>query len=290
MNKSLQSLRITLLNIAHIHLNKKWDYDNVSSPFSRLYFIKSGKARVYHHGQVFELRSGYLYLIPSFTYSRYKCDDKLEQVYIHFLEEVGKGLSIYSLRSFKYQLKATALTKQLIERLLEINPNRSLSKYDPKIYDNAPSLKGFELRNDSLDATYYIETNGILQILLSHFIEQKNVVINKGNYKTNRILETLYYISEHLHEELTVNHLAERCHINSDYFSRLFKEQTGIRPLPYLQNKRIERAQLLLTTTNHSLQEIGEMVGLPNGSYFSRLFLKLTKKTPSSYRKENWNI
>ena len=89
--------------------------------------------------------------------------------------------------------------------------------------------------------------------------------------------------------ELSVDLLAKLNLLNPDYFSRIFKEQMGIRPLEYIQSKRIERAQLLLTTTNHSMQEVADMVGLPNISYFSRLFTRLTKKTPAAYRKELWN-
>ncbi|MDR3712082.1 MAG: helix-turn-helix domain-containing protein, partial [Puia sp.] len=61
-------------------------------------------------------------------------------------------------------------------------------------------------------------------------------------------------------------------------------------PLEYIQQKRIERAQLLLATTGHSLQEIANRVGLPNISYFSRLFTRTTKKTPAVFRKEHWSV
>jgi AraC-like DNA-binding protein len=290
MNKSLQALRITLLNIDHINLDQSWNYDNVISPFSRLYYVMSGKAKVYHHAQVFELKAGWLYLIPSFTYSRYKCDDRMEQVYVHFLEEVGAGLSVYNLRDFEYQIKADQLTTKLFERLLMLNPNRSLLKVDPEIYDNRRSLSFMEAQNNSMSARDYLETSGILKVLLAQFINDKSAGVQLSAYKGNKIMETIYYISENLHRELTVHHLAERCHVNADYFSRLFKEQTGIRPLQFLQNKRIERAQILLSTTDDTLQEIADKVGLPNISYFCRLFTKLTKKTASAYRKELWSV
>ena len=290
MNASLQSLKTTLLNIGHVHLNSKWNYDNVISPFSRLYLIKSGHATVHHHEKIFYLKPGYLYLIPGFTYSRYKCTKHIEQVYIHFLEEVGSGLSIYNIKSFQYEVKASALVKQLFKRLLQLNPNRSLLQYDPKVYDNASSLKSFEEKNNSQASDNYIETNGILQILLSQFIEEKNVAHYSANNKNSKITGILYYISEHLSETLGVESLAKHCHINTDYFSRLFKQQTGIRPIEYIQQKRIERAKILLTTTNHSMQDIADMVGLSNISYFSRLFVKLTDKAPGAYKKEYWSI
>lgn len=121
MNKILQELKVSLLNADHILLDRNWDYDNVLSPYSRMYFIKSGAGKIYHSNGAFDLKPGYCYLIPSFTYSRYKCDNAMEQYYIHFLEEVGKGLSIYNLHNFIYESQATGITEGLFHRLLEIN-------------------------------------------------------------------------------------------------------------------------------------------------------------------------
>jgi YesN/AraC family two-component response regulator len=214
----------------------------------------------------------------------------MEQLYVHFLEEVGAGLSIYNLRDFKYQVKADPLITQLFKRLLVLNPNRALLKEDPKAYNNSRSMNFTEARNNNMSAQDFLETAGMLKVLLAQFIKDNGAGVHPSAYKVNKITETLYYISEHLHTELTVKHLAERCHINADYFSRLFKEQTGIRPLQFLQKKRIERAQVLLSTTDDTLQNIADKVGLPNISYFSRLFTKLTKKTASAYRKEHWSV
>src|ERR1019366_221778 len=94
MYKSLLPLQLTLLNAGHAVLNSKWNYDDVLSPFSRLYLIRAGEAKVYHHEKTYHLRADRLYLIPSFTYSRYRCDHSMEQYYVHFLEEAGTGLSI----------------------------------------------------------------------------------------------------------------------------------------------------------------------------------------------------
>ena len=136
----------------------------------------------------------------------------------------------------------------------------------------------FAERNDSLPAQLYLESQGIMKVLLSRFMEDQKPMEEEGYLKSKKITDTLYYISEHIASELSVDQLAKLNFINADYFSRMFKEQMGIRPLEYIQSKRIERAQLLLTTTNHSMQEVADMVGLPNISYFSRLFTRITKK------------
>lgn len=252
-----------------------------------MYFIKSGAARVYHSNGVFDLKPGYCYLVPSFTYSGYKSDIAMEQYYIHFLEEVGRGLSIYNLQNFIYESPATCITEGLFQRLLEINPHRQLTKTDPEDYDSRSSITRYEQLNESLSAALFIETQGIITTLLSLFIKPG---IATRNSKPGKITDSLYYINEHLSKPLSIEQLADGSHLHPDYFSRLFKEHTGSRPLQYIQNKRIERAQLLLTTTNYSLQQIADMIGLPNISYFNRLFLRYTKKTPGLYRKESFGI
>ncbi|TSE10807.1 MULTISPECIES: helix-turn-helix domain-containing protein [Aquimarina] len=289
MHKVLQSLQLSLLNVGYAHLDKHWNYDNVVSPFTRMYYISKGSAKVYHNDQTFDLKPGYMYLIPSFTYSRYKCDEYHEQYYISFFEEIKNGLSIFNLKSFVYELKAKDTDIAYFKRLLEINPNRALVNDDPEVYDNRPTLQTFKKKNEKLSSAFYLETNGLLRILLSKFIKDHNRLVIK-NTTRNNLSQVLSHISENLDKELTINELASYCHLSTDYFSRIFKQKFGMRPNKYIQSKRVERAQLLLLTTDNSLKQIAEKVGLENLSYFSRVFKSFTGKTPGNFRKEELNV
>ncbi len=289
MQKILQSLQLSLLNIGYAHLTTNWNYDNVISPFTRLYYITKGNAKVYHSKKEFELKPDHMYLIPSYIYSRYTCDSNHEQYYISFFEEVKNGMSIFNLAPFIYEIKATPIDLQYFKRLLEINPNRALVNDDPEVYDNRPTLLNFKKKNEQLSSAHYMETNGILRILLSRFMNEKSDV-NMKIHTISDISQTISYISENLHKEITVSELASFCHLSTDHFSRVFKRQFGMRPNFYMQSKRVERAQLLLLTTHHSLQQIAEKVGLENLSYFSRVFKKHAGKTPGNFRKQQMKV
>jgi len=289
MKKVLQSLQLSLLNIGYAKLDTHWNYDNVISPFCRLYYITKGSAKVYHNTMEFDLKPGYLYLIPSYTYSGYKCDHYHEQYYISFLEEIKNGVSIFSLTSFLYEVKASDIDLQYFKRLLEINVNRAYVDDDPKVYDNRPTLLGFKQKNEELSAANFLETNGILLVLLSRFIKDQQDISAKNETYHNLSFATSY-INENLHKDLSVSELASHCNLTVDYFSRIFKEKFGMRPNLYMQSKRVERAQLLLLTTNDSLKQIAEKVGLENTSYFSRVFKKHVGKTPGSFRNEQMKV
>lgn len=282
MQEYLKSLKFSLLNIGYAKLDSHWDFDNVISPFARLYLITSGSAYVYHNNEKYDLKPGYMYLIPSNTYSRYKCNLQHEQYYISFLEEVGIGLSIYNLMNFRYSVQVTELDVYCFKRLLEINPNRTLINNNPEVYDNESSLLFFNEKNETLMSNFYIETQGLLKIVFSKFIRRNKLLTNNETGMNN----VLVYISKNLHKEITVQGLATFTNLSKDYFSKRFNEKFNMRPSKYIELKRVERAQLLLLTTKYSLQEIGQKVGFDNATYFSRIFKKASGKTPTQFRTE----
>ncbi|MCK0191869.1 AraC family transcriptional regulator [Arenibacter sp. F20364] len=288
MQEYLQALKLSLLNIGFDSLDNKWDFDNVISPFSRMYYITSGTAKVYHNNRVFILRPGHMYLIPSYTYSRYKCNEHHQQYYISFLETIGNQLSIYSLQHFNYEIKATDNDLKYFKRLLDLNPNRTLINNNPEVYDQQPILEQYDKKNEALPTKHYLENHGILLILLARFLKKNTP--HEQHMTQGKLDKVVIYILQNLHTSLKIEDLAKYCHLSNDHFSRSFNQKIGMRPIKYIQMKRIERAQLLLFTTSDSLLQISEKVGLENVSYFSKIFKRFTGKSPQLYRKEQLNM
>ena len=79
--------------------------------------------------------------------------------------------------------------------------------------------------------------------------------------------------------------LTQEFHFYEDYFNRLLKVQTGMTYIEYLQMLRLERAELLLTETNNTIEQIAEEVGYHNKGYFYKLFQEKYEETPASYRR-----
>lgn len=286
----LTTLKISLLHIGYIQLGTEWQFDKVISPFSRLYLITEGEGWVFHNNQKYVLKPGYLYLIPSFTYSRYHCDEYLAQYYISFLEDIAGGLSVFEIQPFLYERKAHELDRPLFERLLALNPGRSIAQPDPKTYDNRPELLSFNQPQPDQPPAHYLESQGILHQLFSRFFACDNTSQDTHKKTLHQLTSVLQYIHKNLHRKLTVEQLATDHCLHPDYFSRLFFKVLGIRPLDYINNKRLERAQLLLSTSHASLSEVAEMVGIPNIYYFSRLFKQKLNMPPGKYRKMKWQV
>jgi transcriptional regulator GlxA family with amidase domain len=107
---------------------------------------------------------------------------------------------------------------------------------------------------------------------------------------SHQMAVTLRYINTHLQEKLTIEKLAADVHLNQDHFSRLFLSIIGVRPMEYINNKRLERAQLLLTTTHTPLKVIAQQVGISNIYYFSRLFKRKFNTPPGRFREVKWHV
>lgn len=106
----------------------------------------------------------------------------------------------------------------------------------------------------------------------------------KANRQHHLIRRISAYIEEHLHENVTVKHLAELHHINANYLSVLFKKETGKTVSEFIQATRMNKAIELLQDPTIRIYEVAEQVGFQTAAYFAYLFKKFTGQTPQEYR------
>lgn len=112
-----------------------------------------------------------------------------------------------------------------------------------------------------------------------------NTVHNKKN---NRIIvQAKEYIYENYSRDITLEEVAKVVSVTPHYFSRLFKEETGENFIEYLTIFRIKKAKKIMDTTNLNIKEICYKIGYSDPNYFSRLFKKVEKVTPTDYMKNS---
>ena len=132
-----------------------------------------------------------------------------------------------------------------------------------------------------------MESQGILLQLISRFLSSESFEEKNIHTIPAKILDAIGYIQVNLDKNLTVAQLSKRACLHEDYFSRIFYQYAGERPLAYIHTKRIERAQYLITTTNLPFSKIAEQTGFENLPHFFKIFKKLTSLTPGEYAKQN---
>jgi AraC family transcriptional regulator len=287
MFKRVLKHTFTLLNVDHVSLGPKWNYKNVISPYFRLYYIDAGAGEISDISTKLNLEPGFLYMIPSFTLCNLSCQNQLSQFFIQFFEESSDGISLFEYNRSVFKVKATNVDILNFARLLEINPGRGINRSDnPRIYEKNIFYKEYQELNNQQNMATFTETHGILLQLVSRFLTPAIFKHKEASHIPVKILNAISYIQLNLHQELSVANLAEKANQHADYFSRLFQQYTGERPLKYIHEKRIERAQYLMVTTQMTYAEIAIQTGFENIFYFSKIFKKITGMSPGNYKKQ----
>ena len=93
------------------------------------------------------------------------------------------------------------------------------------------------------------------------------------------------YFNEHYNEQINIEEYAESRNMSVSWFQRNFKQMVNCSPMQYLLTIRMNNAASLLESTDYSMAEISTIVGYDNPLYFSRLFKKQNRVSPSEYRK-----
>jgi len=291
MSKSIFKYSFSLLHVDYVKLNHNWNFNNVISPYYRLYYIDEGMGSISDSSNRLILEPGYLYLIPSFTICNLNCDSYLSQYFIQFFEESPDGISLFTNNRAVMKIAATEIDIILVKKLLQSNPGRGINRSDnPKVYEKEVYYKEYQSLNKELKVHLKFENQGILLQLISRFLGSNGFKSDNSHSAPSKILDTMSYIQLHLDENLTVAQLAKRVNQNQDYFSKQFLIHTGQRPLNYIHEKKIERAQYLIATTDKTFLEIAMDTGFSSLPHFSKTFKQIVSLTPGEYRHQNSHL
>ena len=98
------------------------------------------------------------------------------------------------------------------------------------------------------------------------------------------VKQALMFINLNISSNLTVKKVAFEVGLSPDYLTRLFKKELRVNIITYINRKRIDTSLELLKNVNLSIEEIGDLIGLSNTSYFYTIFKREIGVSPKQYR------
>jgi len=161
---------------------------------------------------------------------------------------------------------------------------------DYKIRQNTPKdIVDIENIVDSMDKTIDSMEADKLCAAMEELIDFVVTVPKEETSTSIRevVKESVLYIDERFFEELSLASLAERFGVESSYYSRIFRQETGKNLMLYIAEKRIEKAKEYMKDDSVNLAEVAFMVGYDDYNYFNRVFKKMTGQSPRDYRNAN---
>ncbi len=113
-----------------------------------------------------------------------------------------------------------------------------------------------------------------------------DVTIQQNNQYSRNVWIVLRYIEENYFDAISLDSASEVVFLNKNYLSMLFKREVGTSFVTYLNHFRINKAKNLLRMQDFKVNEVADMVGFNDVSYFIRQFKNDVGCTPNEYREK----
>ena len=154
-------------------------------------------------------------------------------------------------------------------------------------FDQALRFTAYEARSD-LPGNHSI-VKRLTEILFIHVIRvwsqrepRSGFVAALGDAGIGRSLRAFH---ERIAEKWTVADLAKTATLSRTVFNQRFHQLTGMPPMQYLTQWRIQKAGKMLLETDHSVDWIADNVGYESVAAFSRTFKRITGRGPGAHRR-----
>ena len=130
----------------------------------------------------------------------------------------------------------------------------------------------------------------LLEIILLRLLRREDFAISPlpaGPRSSRECAQVRRYIDNHFKENMNLEQLAARVHVNKYYLAHAFKKEYNTSPISYLIARRIQESRFLLTETDHTLSQIAQILGFSSLSYFSQTFRRQEGVSPLEYRRRS---
>lgn len=108
----------------------------------------------------------------------------------------------------------------------------------------------------------------------------------KNHGHQNHILDKInQYLEENYRNEISLDTVAEVVNLSTSYLSFIFKENSGLNFVDYVNQFRLKKAKELLENSSYNISQIAELSGYSSANSFSKVFKKYNGISPGQYRK-----
>lgn len=97
----------------------------------------------------------------------------------------------------------------------------------------------------------------------------------------------LAHVEENLGSKIAIRELAALVSFSKSHFSRAFKRSLGLSPMAYVTKRRVERAKVMMISTDRQLTEIALACGFADQSHLNRSFRRIVGMSPGVWRRTN---
>ena len=244
---------------------EKYDFDNANRRDYEGFLFQytlSGVGRFIENQEEIHLEAGKAFFVKLPHQSRYYLPKNEKQTwhffYLHFTGELAKVFydQIIKQKGNVFSLSRNSETIRLF-------------------FDEHSAVKGGK--------QYRPYESGVF--LMQFLTSLQRDIENQGDGAPNAcVKQAIQWIHRNYSYQSGLSKMSQDIGITLAHLDRQFLLSQGISPMKYLTNVRLEHAMSLLLNTSLSVQLVANECGFSNGNYFTKVFHKILKVTPSEYR------
>lgn len=253
-----------IMNLGHFYCQFGYRIERQGNALPLFIYVNNGAFHLDYESKHYIGKAGDILLIDCSKPHVYYVDNYCEFLYFHF---VGNS--------------AFEVTRHLIAKnhspLFQIT---NTSQLYTSFYHTISKLYYSQSVND-------VELSCLVYQCLCTLQATEDIFTTENIYANDIINQTMIYIKEHLNHKFTLSELAHNVSLSDYYFAHLFKEETGISPIEYATQTKINFAKSILKTTQTSISDITDMLGFSSNASFINAFKKRVGTSPARFRKSN---
>ncbi len=258
----MSNINVDVITGGYLRCPISWGEKNANRAFSKLYFILDGEGYIKIGDQEYAPSKNQLFLLPQgipHSFHVGHAENTFLKHWIHFTARSG-NVSLFDLID--------------VPAFVEID--------DPQRLSSQFSLLHSHLFSNQI--TGALHARAAACSILALFFEKASHIGLKQNHGLDSLNQVLLYIDTNLNTHITIDEIAHVACLHPNYFINYFKKITGLSPLAYINQRRIDKAKQLLLLSEMSIKHIAAETGYKNEFYFSKSFKKHTGYSPSQFK------
>ena len=252
-----------LLSVSLAKDEKDWQSVFHTHHFTEIFFVANGSGNFLFRNDIHPIKAGDLIIIPP---------------YLEHTEQSIPGMPleyyVLAIDGIAFQTKENAPAAQIF---CDFDSRAMVGDLFAQIY--------YEVKSEKYGSEMICQH--LLDILVLRILRSSRQLV-PVSINTVRMTKECAQIKEYLDtnyaEHITLETLTSLTHMNKYYMAHSFTKFTGMSPIQYLNQRRLETACQLLRDTDYSISDISSQTGFSSQSYFTQIFRKFYGITPVKYR------
>ncbi len=265
-----------LITIEAIETSPTFSYPEEKHEFYEVVYTDSGTINCAFNEKLINLKQGDLLLIPPKTVHSYKAIiDKSASIFIVCFRCTSDFLNI-----FENKIKLSNDQKSLLAEIIKEAKSALHFPFNKKLKQLSSPLFG---------AQQLIE-NKLEELLINLIRNELNInnniklVMSTTELENNLVKDIVAFLKENLYGRISLEDISRQTFYSKTYLNKIFQKSLGYTIMQYYTELKIQEAKKLLRE-GVSSNDIAYKLNFDSPTYFTKVFKRLVKLTPSQYRK-----